>query len=296
MKILVTGGRGMLGTDLCAALDREHEVTAVGSAEMEVTSADAVRACVARERPDWILHCAAYTDVDGCERDPDRAFRVNALGTWHVALASAEQDSALLVISTDFVFDGEKRAPYTEFDAPRPINQYGASKRAGEELALRACPRCTIVRTQWLYGLQGNCFPETILRAAAGYPPERSEGRVRRSLRVVDDQIGAPTFTRDLAAKIAELIGTTKRQDLLPIVHINNAGECSWHEFAVAVLRGSGIDTPVTPIAARDWPSPTRRPAYSVLRRYALELTGKDDMRPWQEALAEYLSERGARK
>jgi dTDP-4-dehydrorhamnose reductase len=287
MKILVTGGRGMLGTDLCAVLRREQMVVPVGRAEMEITSRAAVEACVKRERPDWIVHCAAYTDVDGCERDPDRAFAVNATGTEHVAAAAAEHGSALIVISTDFVFNGEKREPYTENDTPHPINRYGASKLAGEERALRACPRTTIVRTQWLYGLHGNCFPETMLRAAASGRP----------LSVVHDQIGAPTFTRDLAAKIAQLVTAMERaspdQERLPqIIHINNAGACSWHEFAVAVLRGAGIDTPVTPIAARDWPSPARRPAYSVLGRCALQSMGSDDMRPWQAALAEYLSER----
>lgn len=276
MRILVTGGRGMLGTDLCEVLGQEHACRAVGSAEADVTSFEAVSALVGRERPAVILHCAAYTDVDGCERDPDRAFRVNALGTWHVAQAAASAGCALVTISTDFVFDGERAVPYTEFETPRPINQYGASKRAAEELALRVCARCTVVRTQWLYGVHGKNFPYAILRAAA-------EGR---PLRVIDDQIGAPTYTRDLAVKIGALL----RRPLHGIYHVNNAGSCSWYELALAVLRGAGLaETPVEPIPASAWHSPTRRPAYSVLRRYALELMGDDDMRPWQEALADFL-------
>jgi dTDP-4-dehydrorhamnose reductase len=267
----------MLGTDLCEVLSQEHACRAAGSAEADVTSFEAVSALVARDRPDVIVHTAAYTDVDGCERDPDRAFRVNALGTWHVAQAAAAAGCALVAISTDFVFDGERTVPYTEFDTPRPINHYGASKRAAEELALRTCPRCTIVRTQWLFGVHGKNFPFAILRAAAAGRP----------LRVIQDQIGAPTFTRDLAVKIGALL----RRPLYGIYHINNAGVCSWHELAVAVLRGAGFaDTPVEPIPAAAWPSPTRRPAYSVLRRYALELMADDDMRPWQEALADFLA------
>jgi len=294
MRILITGGRGMLGTDLCEILGWEHDCTPVGTAEMDVTSLAAVTERVHAERPELILHSAAYTDVDGCERDPDRAFRVNALGTWHVASAAASIGAAVIVISTDFVFDGQQQAPYTEFDATRPISEYGASKRAGEQLAAGACPRCTIVRTQWLYGIHGRCFPDTLLRAAAAGRP----------LRVVSDQIGAPTFTRDVAGKIAHLLrGPGARGEagagvppLLPIYHINNSGACSWYDFAVAILRGAGFDhVPIEPIPAAEWPSPAPRPAYSVLRRRALELVGADDLRPWQDALAEFLQERQAR-
>lgn len=285
MKILVTGGRGMLGRDLCAVLGREHDCLPVGSAEMDVTVSAAVHEWVERERPDVIVHAAAYTDVDGCEREPDRAFRVNALGAWHVATAAARVGAAVVAIGTDYVFDGERREPYTEFDLPRPINAYGRSKRAGEELALRACSRTTIVRTQWLYGAHGKNFVFAILRAAAAREP----------LRVVCDQVGAPTYTRDLAEKIAVLLDQIcRKQTLLPIYHINNAGACSWYEFAVAILNGAGYaDTPVEPIATSQWPGPARRPAYSVLRRYVLELEGQDDLRPWQEALHEFLSARG---
>jgi dTDP-4-dehydrorhamnose reductase len=283
MKILITGGRGMLGTDLAEVLGREHECVPVGSAEMDVTAFPVVRARIDRERPEVVLHAAAYTDVDACEHDPDRAFRVNAVGAWHVATAAAAVGAALIAFSTDYVFDGEAETPYTEFDRPAPINRYGASKLAGEELALRACPRATIVRTQWLYGAHGRCFPRSILRAAGDGRP----------LRVVCDQVGAPTSTRDLAVKIAALLRRMRAEatPLLPVYHVNNAGCCSWHEFALAILRGAGhAETPVAPIPAREWSSPARRPAYSLLRRYALELTGDDDMRPWQEALQEFLS------
>lgn len=282
MKILITGGRGMLGTDLCAVLGGDHVCVPVGSAEADVTDPVAVSALVARERPDVIVHAAAYTDVDGCERDPDRAFRVNALGAHHVAVAAAQAGCALFLVSTDYVFDGRAATPYTEFDLPHPINRYGASKRAGEELALRACARCSVIRTQWLYGAHGRNFVAAIRRAAG-------EGR---PLRVVADQVGAPTWTRDLAAGIGQLVSRVERGDrqLLPIYHLNNAGACTWHEFALAILEGAGhCGLPVTPIATADWPTPARRPGYSVLRRYALELSGEDRARPWQEALAEFL-------
>jgi dTDP-4-dehydrorhamnose reductase len=283
MRILITGGRGMLGSDLCAVLGREHTCVPTGSAEADVTKAEAVARLVEREQPDAIIHAAAFTDVDGCERDPERAFLVNALGAYHVAAAAAAVGSALFLISTDYVFDGAATSPYTEFDAPNPINRYGASKRAGEELALRTCSRCVVVRTQWLYGAHGKNFVSTIRRAA----------REGRPLRVVADQIGAPTWAQDLAAGIGGLLSRVERGagPLLPVYHLNNAGSCSWYEFAVAILQSSGLgDVPVAPITSAEWPAPARRPAYSVLRRYALELTGEDRMRPWQGALAEFLT------
>jgi dTDP-4-dehydrorhamnose reductase len=285
MRLLITGGRGMLGTDLCEVLGQEHACVPVGSAEADVTDAAAISRLVKQQRPDAILHAAAYTDVDGCERDPERAFRVNALGPHHVATAAVEQGCALVLISTDYVFDGASSLPYTEFDTPNPINRYGASKRAGEELALRTCPRCMVVRTQWLYGAHGKNFVATILRAAAAGRP----------LSVVADQVGAPTWTRDLAEGIGGLLARLERAEapMLPIYHLNNAGSCSWHEFAVAILRGAGdAETPVTPITSEQWPTPARRPANSVLRRFGLELIGEDRMRSWQEALAEFLANR----
>ncbi|NLC58275.1 MAG: dTDP-4-dehydrorhamnose reductase [Armatimonadetes bacterium] len=285
MRIVVTGAAGMLGRDLVAILSEQHAVVPTDLAgaahSLDITDAVAVRAFLEAERPDAVVHCAAYTDVDGCERDPDQAYRVNALGTAAVAGACHHVGAALVYLSTDFVFDGEKTTPYTEFDDPRPLGVYGASKLAGENLVRSLCPRHYVVRTQWLYGAHGKNFPFAILRRAdAGEP-----------LRVVADQVGVPTFTRDLCGAIARIL----EQPLYGTYHAANRGEVSWHGFATRLLALAGLDpSQVVPIPAAEWPSPTRRPAYSVLRPYVLELTGRaDPLRPWEEALADFLARIG---
>ena len=185
MRTMVTGGRGMLGSDVCSRFQAEgHEVLPVSTEDFDLSNASEVISAVAQFRPQLIIHTAAYTDVDGCERDPDRAYRVNATGTWNIAAAAADVDAALVVISTDFVFDGVKAQPYTEFDATNPLGVYGASKLAGESMAARVCPRTYTVRTSWLYGAHGKCFPSTILQHAATKP----------ELKIVSDQVGSPTL------------------------------------------------------------------------------------------------------
>jgi dTDP-4-dehydrorhamnose reductase len=222
-----------------------------------------------------IIHCAAYTDVDGCERDPDRAYRVNVLGTWNVAAACRKYDIALVYLSTDFVFDGEKGAPYDEFDRPHPIGVYGRSKYAGEELVRQLVAKLIIIRTAWLFGINGKNFVRTILRHAG----EKDE------LRVVADQMGCPTYTVDLAEAIAGLAGT----ELYGTYHITNAGACSWAQFAEEIIKQAGLKAKVIPIPSLEWNSPTRRPKDSRLRHLALELQGRDNIRTWPEALAEFL-------
>jgi len=271
----------MLGADLQKALapvgdliltDVTGDVTFLDVAETE-----RVLAMFDESRPDVVIHAAAYTDVDGCERERDRAFRVNALGTWNVAAACRQFDAALLYISTDFVFDGEKGEPYTEYDTPRPIGCYGASKLAGEIHVRALCARHYIVRTAWLYGEHGKNFPYAILNAA----------KTKKELSVVADQVGSPTFTVDLAAAIRDLIGNP----LYGTYHITNKGACSWCDFARQILSRAGInDVRVKPIKSEEWPSPTKRPKYSVLRHYALELQGNDNLRSWEDALADFIS------
>jgi dTDP-4-dehydrorhamnose reductase len=277
MRILVTGARGMLGTELCAALRPAHEVAGVDLEDFDITDTARTLAALGEAKPEWVIHGAAMTDVDGCERDPDRAFRVNALGTWNVAAACREVGAALIYVSTDFVFDGEKGEAYTEYDAPRPINAYGASKLAGEAHVRELVTRHVIVRSACLFAAHGKNFVRTILAAAE----QRSE------LRVVADQVGSPTYAPDLAAAIARhLVGTP----LYGTYHVTNAASASWADLATEALRLAGSGTRVVRISAAEWPSPTRRPKMSVLRRYALELRGADDMRPWQEALSEMLA------
>ena len=281
MKILITGASGMLGADLQKALGADHELIptdVVGDvASLDITDTAEVMNMITAVRPDVVIHAAAYTDVDGCERDPDRAYKVNALGTWNVATACRENDAALVYVSTDFVFDGEKGAPYTEYDSTNPLGHYGGSKLAGEKHVRELCPRHYITRTAWLYGAHGKNFPFSMMNAA----------KTRKELKVVSDQIGSPTFTVDLAATIRDLIGSP----MYGTYHVTNSGSCSWYEFAKEILRLAGItDVDVKPIMAEEWPSPTRRPKQSVLRRYSLELQGRDNLRPWDEALKDFIS------
>ena len=288
MRVLVTGAAGMLGTDVCAVLtERGHEVIATtrtggkGFHALEITDTDACVSCISESRPDAIIHCAAWTNVDGAERDQDGAYRGNALGAWNVAFAAAKVGATMVFVSTDFVFDGEKGQLYTEFDRVNPLGAYGASKEAGEQLVRQTLPdRHIIARTSWLFGVNGKNFVTTVQRLAEKLP----------EVPIVSDQVGSPTFTPDLSRKLVELI----EAPLLPgTYHISNAGHCSWFEFAQAIVEKSGLKTPVVPITGAEYAerfkSPTKRPAFSPMRRLALEMRGMDDLPPWQDALDRYL-------
>jgi dTDP-4-dehydrorhamnose reductase len=278
MKVMVTGAKGMLGSQVCNALAPQHEVVAVDIEDFDITDTGAVRARVIADFPDVVVHCAAWTDVDGCERDPAKAFLCNSRGTWAVAEACGWAVATLVYISTDFVFDGEKGEPYTEFDRPNPLGVYAASKLAGEETVRRLVPEHYVVRSAWLYGPGGNNFVDRILSAAA----EREE------LRVVADQFGSPTYSRDLARTIADVI--VPEQMVYGTYHVVNSGVCSWAELAAEALQIRGSGTRVVPIRASEWPSPTRRPAYSALRSRWLEFQGVPPLRDWKAALRSYLT------
>lgn len=271
----------MLGNDLQRVLS-DHELVltdVVGDVTpLDITDTAQVMDMIGAEKPDAVIHPAAYTDVDGCERDPDKAYKVNGLGTWNIAAACARNDAVMVYVSTDFVFDGEKGDRYTEYDATNPLGHYGASKLAGEMHVRTVCPRHFITRTAWLYGQYGKNFPYSIMNAA----------KTRKELKVVSDQIGTPTFTVDLASTIRDLVTGSP---LYGTYHVTNDGSCSWYDFAKEILRLAGItDVEVKPILAEEWPSPTKRPKYSVLRNYSLELQGRDNLRPWEEALKDFIS------
>lgn len=272
---LITGARGMLGTALSATAPPGVACRGVDLEDGDLTTpvgADAVL----RHPADVVIHCAAMTDVDGCTRDPERATLVNGTATAQVARVCAATGKRLLYISTDYVFAGDLGRPYEETDTPRPLSPYGESKLAGER-AVAELPDHLIVRTQWLYGPAGKNFLATIVQAA----------RTRPSLRVVADEWGSPTYVADLAAGLWQLAVTP----VTGIVHLTNSGVCTWHDLAVEALRLAGLATPVEAISAADWASPTVRPKYSPLagRRWA-EL-GFAPLRPWQEAVAEYVNE-----
>jgi len=287
MRILVTGARGMLGADLCeilAAAGHTPLPTDVRAGDgvypLDITDSAAVNALFGELRPDVVIHCAAYTNVDQAEREPDPAYRVNALGSWVIGAACGERDIPVAAISTDFVFDGTKAGAYVEFDSPNPLGAYGASKLAGEQCIRQTARRHWIVRTSWLYGVHGKCFPDTILRAA----------ETRPELKVIADQRGTPTFTRDLGAALLQII----QSPLYGIYHVANTGATTWYEFARRALELAGNNTTkVLPLTAAEWPSPTRRPANSALRPFAMELQGMELPRRWEEALEEYVRRRG---
>ncbi len=285
-KVLVIGASGMLGQDVCARFAPHFAlVTAsrqTGDVLLDITEPASVRQAVAAIAPDVVILCAAYTDVDGCERNPERAYQVNAFGAGSVASAGAEVGARLLYVSTDYVFDGEKGDGYTEWDAPRPLNVYGASKLAGEEWIREVCPRHWIVRTAWLYGTGGKCFPRTVLNVARRGEP----------LRVVSDQTGSPTFTWDLAGVLLEMV---RQRVPYGTYHVVNQGSATWYELACKVVnlaRAKGLVSEavsVTPIRSGEWLSPTRRPANSVLKMERLAWTGLPLPRHWHEALQDYI-------
>jgi dTDP-4-dehydrorhamnose reductase len=262
LRILVTGAGGQLGVDLLEAGGR-HEMIAATRSDIDVGDRDLVLAGVCSVQPDVIVHAGAWTAVDACEADPDRAFRVNAFGARNVAEAARLVDAHLVYVSTDYVFDGTSERPYTEWDEPRPVSVYGRSKLAGEREVAALVPEATIVRTSWVCGPHGSNMLKTVLRLAAGEAP----------LRFVDDQRGCPTFTDDLAGMLLHL-GIGRRPGLF---HVTNQGATTWYRFARDVLSVAGFDPDrVRPISTADLdpPRPALRPANSVLDNAALRHSG----------------------
>lgn len=284
MKILLIGANGQLGSDLVKAM-ADQELIPLTHADIEVTDEGQVQAALARHRPDVVINTAAFHQVDLCEGEVERAFRVNACAPRLLALACREHDAVLVHISTDYVFGGDatRRTPYVETDCPAPLNVYGLSKLAGEHFIRYLWPRHFIVRTSGLYGLAGS----------SGKGGNFVEGRLKqaregRPIRMVADQVLTPTYTLDLARAIRRLVET----DHYGLYHITNAGQCSWYEFTARILELSGLQAELTPQTTAESGAAARRPAYSVLENAALQAIGLDEMRPWQEALAEYLQAR----
>jgi dTDP-4-dehydrorhamnose reductase len=257
----------MLGQDLLRALG--EDTIGLTRPELDVTDAAAVRSAVAETAPDVVVNCAAYTDVDGAESQPDEAMRVNGEAAGIVAAAAPR----VVYVSTDYVFDGRKREPYLESDATGPVSSYGRSKLAGELATAAAGPHHLIVRSSWLFGAGGRNFVDTILRV----------GRERDEARVVADQVGCPTYTGHLAAAIARLaVGEAHG-----VRHVAAAGACSWFDLAAAAFEREGVDCRLAPCTTEEYPLPARRPAYSVLGSEHEPL-----LPPWEEGLDAYLAER----
>jgi len=276
-RILVTGAGGQVGSEVAAKLPH-HDVIALDRPSCDLTDRDMVEQAVAAAAPAAVINCAAWTDVDGCEADPERAVLVNALGVRHLAAACARVGAHLVHVSTDYVFPGDKDGPYDEWDEPGPRSVYGRSKLGGEGEVARHAGSWTIARTSWVFGRRGRNFIDTILgRARDGAP-----------LRVVDDQRGCPTYAPDLAGALARL-AVDRRAG---IYHVTNHGACTWHDLAVAAVELAGLDPAVVgTISTAELARPARRPANSVLSGAAWAAAGLPPLRPWREALAEKLSD-----
>jgi dTDP-4-dehydrorhamnose reductase len=285
MKIAIFGVSGQLGRDVASAL-AAHRVQGVEHADADLRHVDEITQAIDTIAPDWVVNCAAMTHVDGCESDPLAAFEANAIGPRNLARAQGARGGRLLQVSTDYVFAGDKKSAYLETDLPRPINAYGISKFAGECFARYECAGTVVVRSSGLYGThpcrgKGSNFVETMLRLAARGGP----------LRVVEDERLTPTLTADLAQQIRAIIEADAPAG---VYHATNAGECSWYQFTVELMKLAGIQVEVQPIRASEWKSPSRRPLNSVLENHALQALGMDAMPAWRDALARYLATRTA--
>lgn len=276
MRIAITGARGQLGAALVAALAGKHELVALGHDSLELGDPSAA-ATIAATGADLVIHPAAFTNVDGCARDPDTAYRINALGTKYVALGCRRLGAPLLYISTNEVFPGDATRPYAEYDQAGPINAYGRSKWAGEQAVRELLREFFIVRVAWLFGGERN-FVRTVLRLADNPPPD--------GLRMVDDEVGSPSYSVDVADAIARLIAT----EHFGTYHFVNSGYCSRYEFARAILRLAGRpELPVTPIKLADFVRDSTPPAFTPLANLAGAAIGIT-FRPWEEAVAAYLA------
>jgi len=276
MRITILGASGLLGRALRQRWTGD-QVSGFSSKDADIRDVQQVDALLERSKPEWIVLAAAYTDVDGCEANPELASAVNFRGAVNVAEAARRANAKLLFLSTDYVFDGAKPSAYEIEDARNPINVYGGSKAGAEAGILQVLPNACIVRTSWLFGVGGKCFPDSILPAASTRP----------HIEVVTDQRGCPTYTIDLAETIIQLC----RRGAAGIVHVTNSGACSWFEFAQEIVRAAGLTTSVLPTSSDKFLRPARRPANSVLSPASLSGYGLR-MPDWRDALRRYLNER----
>ncbi len=283
----------MLGTELCKVLAADHEVAGLDIIrsqvsgrrsqvfyEGDITDPDRVDEVIEEARPDLVIHAAAWTDVDGCENDPDKAYAVNTDGTYNLVKSAGKRDIPFLLISTDFVFEGEKGTPYDEGEEGSPLSVYGKSKWRAEQLVKRALSRFAIVRTSWLYGAGGRNFVDTVIAKA----------KSGEALRVVNDQVGSPTYAGDLAKALKDLIAAVDGFSG-EVYHISNSGQCSWYDFACRALEEAGVDAEVSEITSAELDRPAPRPKFSVMSTEKFSGIVGRKMRPWEDALREYIND-----
>ena len=286
MKVLVTGGNGQLASELKTILNegkseigeiatKNIQATFVDVEDLDITNNKAVKKYIGSLKPDVVINCAAYTNVDGCETDTDAAFKVNTLGPRNLAIACEEVDAALLHVSTDYVFSGTGSVPRSEFDQTAPTSAYGTTKLMGEQYVREFCSKYFIVRTAWLYGYNGKNFVYTMIKLAKSHD----------SINVVNDQKGNPTNANDLAHHLLKLIRTEE----YGIYHCTGEGECTWYDFAKKIIELSGVKCEVKPCTSDEFPSPTKRPEYSSLDNRMLRCTIGNEMRDWEPAIEHFM-------
>jgi dTDP-4-dehydrorhamnose reductase len=278
-RILVIGANGMLGRDLVEVLrtsSRNDEVVAWDLGDIDIREEQSTMAKIESMYPEIVINVAAFTNVDECESNEEKVFAINAEGMRHVALGALRCHAKVVYLSTDYVFDGRKKEPYLESDPPNPLNVYGRSKWKGEQYVQELVENSLIIRTQWLYGRYGNNFVTSILRQV----------REKRVLSIVNDQIGSPTYTKDLSKAIAVLI----QRDVKGIFHVANRDLCTWYTFGQAILKLTGIvGVKIIPISSKELGRPAPRPSYSALSTQKLKRETGMMLRPWSEALKDYL-------
>lgn len=276
MKLLVTGSKGQLGIELLRQLDKlgNYQVIATDIHNLDITNQKQVFELIDLRKPDAIINCAAFTNVDGCEKNFSEAFRVNAIGAQNLSVAAYRIGAKMVQISTDYVFDGTGSTPKREYDRTNPVSVYGRSKEHGETLVRQTNPRHFILRTAWLYG-EGNNFVRTMLRLA----------KEQKELSVVSDQVGSPTSTVDLARCIIDLV----RTESYGTYHATCEGQCSWYDFAKRIFQIEGINIAIKSITSEELDRPAPRPKYSVMENFMLDLIGLNNFRHWEESLEEYL-------
>ncbi|RKY84445.1 dTDP-4-dehydrorhamnose reductase [candidate division KSB1 bacterium] len=276
-RVLITGSGGMLGSEMVQFYsEKKVDVIEVDISNADVTKKDDIIPFIFNNKPDLVIHCAGYTNVDICEEEIDMAYKVNAVGIQNVCLACKRLKIPVVYFSTDYVFDGLKQSPYIEFDVPNPLNVYGKSKLAGEIIVKDLMREFFIIRTSWLCGHKGRNFVETILNLS----------KTRDTIGVVDDQVGSPTFVPDLIKETNRVI----ESGAFGVYHISNKGICSWFNFAKKIIEYSGIsNVEIVPIKSSKLERKAKRPLYSKLKNYMLELTIGDNISDWEESLRNYL-------
>lgn len=289
MKVLITGAKGQLGKQITnilrngqseiGKLPKEYEnveIIGVDVDVLDITDINAVRSYLTDVKPEIIINCAAYTNVDACESNEDLAFKINALGPRNLAIISNEVNAKVVHVSTDYVFSGEGTVPFKEYDETIPVSVYGKTKLAGEKFVREIADKYYIIRTAWLYGYEGSNFVYTIIKA----------GKEKGYLTVVDDQRGNPTNAEDLAHHMLKVAVTEE----YGTYHCTGTGECSWYDFASKIIEFSNIDCKVDPVTSNDYVRAAKRPSYSSLDNMMLRVTVGDKMRNWEDALKVFLN------